>query len=108
MERLGIPFDAVAGECVTQEGKAWCERRFGKIRFFRANYSLYGPEIPGILARGWAHRMQHFFNLELHDPAGSALVYTPAMVAEYQETTEMERLAEGQAAGWPAQCPVLY
>ena len=101
MERLGVPFDAVAGQCRTADAKQFHERRFGRIRFSRFNYSVYGPDIPGILARAWAHRMQFFFNSELGHPDCQALVCTPEFVATYKEASEMTRLAEAQA-GKPA------
>lgn len=81
---------------VLRAAQEWCARR-GVQKSMRVNYATYGAEGCGILARAWCHKMQHFYNLELTDPAGPALAFHSGLVDAYVEPTEFTRLADGAA-----------
>ena len=53
-----------------------------------------GEDNGRILARAWAHRMQWFFNKEFGSDAAGPMEFTPEMIAEYPEPTELTRLFE--------------
>ena len=89
------PFDACAGSCRGGDAKKFHTRRFGGIRFFRADYSAHGPAIPAVLARAWCHRMQFFFNKDAE--LGADAPFTDELIVTYQETSEFERLCEQNA-----------
>ena len=61
----------------------------------RFNYSVYGAEVCGILARFWCHRAQCDYNLEVVADVGEGLVFTEEHHAGYQEPSELVRLPEG-------------
>ena len=96
MEHHGVGADAVMGSARGNAAKAFCTRR-GVQQGIRFNYSVYGAEACGILARGWCHKMQHFYNLELSRPNGRELVFGAERVETYREPTEFARLSEGAA-----------
>ena len=54
---------------------------------------LYGDDLAVTLARGYCHKLQHFFNLELTSSRGFAFVITPAVFDAYEEPTDFARVA---------------
>ena len=65
----------------------------------RFDVAAYGEEACGILARGFCHKLQHFLNLELANPALAQAPGSPEALAAYQEPSEFIKLAERAMGG---------
>ena len=71
---------------------SFCARR-GVNQTFKSTFSK-GIAAGEVLVRGWARKMQHFFNLEFMEPEGEALVFVKKHHDDYQESDEFLELAE--------------
>ena len=90
-EIKGVPVDAVQAIARSLDAKAFCDRR--KLpKSFRAEISTYTYDHAFALARGWADKMQHFFNLAeaAEDPLR---IFEPDEVASYRESAEFAHAA---------------
>ena len=86
-------YDAAQAVARNELARGFCIRRATQSTF-RASYNLdTTPEEVGVLIRGWIHKMQWFFNLELSHPLCEKLVFGPAVHLEYQEPIEFTALA---------------
>ena len=52
------------------------------------------PDAPGILARYWAHKMQHFFNLDVCWSGPGRMVFSAEVHREYTPPLEAVRMVE--------------
>ena len=90
----GVPVDAIQGVSDGEEAKQFLQNHgFKKTRRFEIN--AYGLNDACILARGWAHRCQYFYDVAKEDP--QLLLtgpFTAQQVQAYKEPTELEHLAE--------------
>jgi hypothetical protein len=88
----GKPFDAVQGYCVSHDAEEFCVRRLG-VKTARFTVT-YGIRACTTLARGWSHKLQHFFTLEVASGIGHAFVITEAHRRSYNEPADFTALAE--------------
>ena len=88
----GVVADAMQGHAVGQSAKDFCRRR-GVPQSARFELSLYSPPHAGVMARGWAHRMQHFMTLEVA-ARDEAHVFTADEISSYTEPTEFVQVSE--------------
>ena len=94
MQHRGVAAAAVAAEARGALARDFCSRR-GLPKKATFDFSAYPEGIAPVLARAWAHRMQHFYDCACFDVAeggpegGSAA----AAVAAYVEPPEFLRVA---------------
>ena len=96
-EQRGNALQAIVGEHASQRAREFCGRRHVQLSV-SFSPEVYGHEACGVLARAWCHRVQHFLNEELSQPAGTAYTIDADAVAAYKEPAEFARLAETAAA----------
>ena len=85
--------DATAGYCKNGLAKDFCKTR-GEQQGMRFNFAAHGNRACGILARWWAHKMQHYFNLDLlAGGAVGSLEYTAVHHGGYETPREARDLA---------------
>jgi len=84
--------DAIQGVASSVLARDFCTARQIQ-KSIRFDIEAYGPEICGILARAWCHRMQYFLNAELRDPVVVGRKFGREIVADYEEPSEMAKLA---------------
>ena len=89
-EAWGLGSD-IAGSARGALGEDFCQRR-GVQKPMRFDVAAYGEEACGILAKGFCHRLQHFLNLELANPALVQAPFSPGALAAYQEPSEFIKL----------------
>ena len=65
----------------------------GFILFFETTFGIHGLAESKVLVRRLCHRMQHFYDLECAALEAQGLVYSPELVCEYVEPTELTALA---------------
>ena len=89
---------AFRGEARTEETKDFARAQGVHMSgtFFT---SRYGSSHAGILARGWCHKMQYFFNIAVL--RGNDCHFTSAEVEAYEEPTEFSNLAREVSARSP-------
>ena len=87
----GVALHAQQGQSL-KWGGAWARRRGLQVTF-KATFGTHGPAESKVMVRSWCHRMQHFYDLECAAPEGPDLVYSPELVNEYVEPTELTALA---------------
>ena len=93
MKTKGIPFDAVQGFASGESAKEFCTRRAVQ-KTVRFDYSVYGDENCGILARAWCHRMQFAWELELSGVVALTAAFAEEHWGACEEPSEFSRIAE--------------
>jgi hypothetical protein len=88
----GVPFDAVQATARGDLPNAWSIKH-GLNRSARFELALYGEAWAPVLARGWAHRMQFFYNLHVSSGTDDYR-YTAVDAALYVEPAEFRRAAD--------------
>ena len=93
----GIIADAVQAKVTDKAyvgAKEWCQRR-GLQTTFKNTFAggLYTEEHCHILARAWAHRMQHFFDVECGSAEGHDFEYSAEHGRHYVEPREFTEIA---------------
>ena len=89
--------DAVQGVAATKYCAQWARDRKLQITW-KATFTEHTEAASRTMVRAWCHRMQYFFDLEMAD-ASPDFCFTPAMVAAYQEPSELSELARATTKG---------
>ena len=82
--------DAIQGICCTADAEAWTRGRRMQVTF-KATFTEHTEEASRVLVRAWVHRMQWFFDHEMSH-GGKGFVFTPEVIAGYQEPRELTEL----------------
>ena len=90
LRKSGEMVDAAQAMARNELALAFCRRR-GVNSTFRCGFTRHQAST-GVLVRGWARKMQHYFNLELCSPQGADLVFDRSHHADYEESTEFKLL----------------
>ena len=82
----GRQYDAFKAECSKAEVKEWCRRYHLQISS-RYSVEKFGMRVSSVLANGWAHRMQYYYNRYVVSHEHRYL-YVEADDTAYVEATE--------------------
>eukprot|EP00969_Alexandrium_andersonii_P041827 1834076-Alexandrium_andersonii.AAC.1 len=72
----GVAFDAIQGYAKGASCEQFCVRR-GLARSASVSCQEFGQEASGIMARAWAHKLEHFYMLECEHSVGDSVKVTP-------------------------------
>ena len=85
--------DAVQGKARGKEVELWCQHRHLQTTF-KATYSEYrSQEVCRTLVKGWAHRMQYFYDLAMASGNANAFEFGLGHISSYVEPVEFHNLA---------------
>ena len=94
LHHKGVACDAIGGSANSSYGNEFVQRRLpaGK-RSVRFDLSAHGEEHASILARAWCHKLQYFLDAEIADQRLCRRGVPMALIQEYEEPSEFQRLA---------------